>query len=345
MVSPSAAGLADGDGQQDDDAARDQLLAELQAHQDQAVVDQADHQRADDRADDGAGATKQAGAAQHRRRDHRQLVTLAEREPPGVQPARVQHSRQPRRHAGDHQHAQLDRARVDAGVVGRDRVAAGRQHAPPKRGPPQHEVADDGGQQHPDQQDRHRPEVAAAEPERVAATEDRDRRRVADPPRGAAGDAQHRQRGEERWDADPGGQQTVTQPDDKPGEKPDHDAERPAAKVDRHGGGDGREPRDGADRQVDLARRKHERDRDRHDRDHRRLAHDVEQVVGVEEAAVAECHREDQKDRDETQIDDVLAPGGGDHSLQGASWRHGGGLRGAHAARPCVREVNGDGWR
>ena len=67
-------------------------------------------------------------------------------------------------------------------------------------------------------------------------------------------------------------------------------------------------PGDRADREVDLAGAEHEGHRHRHDRDHRGLADDVEQVVGVEEALVAERRGEDEEDHHEADIDDVLAP-------------------------------------
>src|ERR671939_750614 len=62
MVAPRSllARLADRDRDDDDGAAGDELLAELEPHQDEAVVDQADHQRADDRSHDGAHPAEQA---------------------------------------------------------------------------------------------------------------------------------------------------------------------------------------------------------------------------------------------------------------------------------------------
>src|SRR3954453_6151503 len=103
--------LADRDRDDDDGAAGDELLAELEPHQDEAVVDQADHQRPDDRAHDGAHAPDQAGAAEHGGRAHRELVTLGEAEAAGLQASGVEHPGDGRGHGRDHEHAQLDPAR------------------------------------------------------------------------------------------------------------------------------------------------------------------------------------------------------------------------------------------
>ena len=48
-------GLAERDRDDDDRAAGDELLAEFQAHQHEAVVDEPDHERAHDGADHRAG--------------------------------------------------------------------------------------------------------------------------------------------------------------------------------------------------------------------------------------------------------------------------------------------------
>src|SRR5208283_947091 len=74
----SLARLADRDGDDDDDSSGDELLAVFETHQQQSVVDDADHQRTDDRADHGAGAAEEARAAEHRGRDDGEFVALAE---------------------------------------------------------------------------------------------------------------------------------------------------------------------------------------------------------------------------------------------------------------------------
>ena len=52
----------DGDRQDYDHAARDQLLAKFESHQDEAIVNQPDHERAHDGSDDRTEASEQARA-------------------------------------------------------------------------------------------------------------------------------------------------------------------------------------------------------------------------------------------------------------------------------------------
>src|SRR3954449_10348558 len=165
MVAPRSllARLADRDRDDDDGAAGDELLAELEPHQDEAVVDQADHQRADDRAHDGAHAAEQAGAAEHGRRDDRELVALAELDAAGLEAAGVEHPRDGRGHGRDQEDAQLDPARVDAAVTRRRLAAAGRQHPAAEAGAAEDEVPDHAEQERPGQERGHRPDLAAAE--------------------------------------------------------------------------------------------------------------------------------------------------------------------------------------
>src|SRR3954468_5025874 len=62
------------DGEDDDDAADDLLLAELEAHEDEPVVDQPDHQRPEERADDRRPASEQARTHAWAGRNDPQLV-------------------------------------------------------------------------------------------------------------------------------------------------------------------------------------------------------------------------------------------------------------------------------
>lgn len=48
VIVMSAPLLAQGDSQDDDGSTSDQLLAEFEAHQDEAIVNETDHQRTDD---------------------------------------------------------------------------------------------------------------------------------------------------------------------------------------------------------------------------------------------------------------------------------------------------------
>src|SRR5919202_6363507 len=68
-------------GQDDDRSADDLLLADVEAGQDEAVVDQADQQGAEQRAHDRPGTAEQAGPAEDHGGDGRQLVARAPLEP------------------------------------------------------------------------------------------------------------------------------------------------------------------------------------------------------------------------------------------------------------------------
>jgi hypothetical protein len=85
----SAPLLAERDGKDDDAATSDELLAEFESHEDQSVVDEADHQGANDGADHGCPAAKEAGATEHRCCDDRKFVALAELEAAGLQAPRI----------------------------------------------------------------------------------------------------------------------------------------------------------------------------------------------------------------------------------------------------------------
>src|SRR5689334_18564483 len=121
------------DGEDDDHAAHDLLLAELEAEDQQAVVDQADHEGADQGADHGAAAAEQARATEDHRRDDRQLVPLAPLEATRLQAPRVEHPRQGGDHAGDEQHRELDPPRGYAAEARGLLVAAGGEHVAPIR--------------------------------------------------------------------------------------------------------------------------------------------------------------------------------------------------------------------
>ena len=81
----------EGDGQNDDRPTYDFLLAQLQSHRGQSVVDKADQQCAKHRPYDRAITPEQARAAQYHGRYHRQLVALAPREASGLESSGVEH--------------------------------------------------------------------------------------------------------------------------------------------------------------------------------------------------------------------------------------------------------------
>src|SRR6478735_462220 len=69
--------LVDKDGNDDDDADGDELPERLDIDEDQPVLDDRDHQRTGDRAENGAGAAEQAGAADDHGRDTVEQQRLA----------------------------------------------------------------------------------------------------------------------------------------------------------------------------------------------------------------------------------------------------------------------------
>src|SRR5690242_20466761 len=69
--------LVDHHRDDDDDADRDELPERLDIDEHQAELDHRDDQRADHRADDGAGAAEQAGAADHHGGDRIEQQRLA----------------------------------------------------------------------------------------------------------------------------------------------------------------------------------------------------------------------------------------------------------------------------
>ena len=188
----------------------------------------------------------------------------------------------------DDQHAELDRLGVDAGIARRRLAAAGRQHPAAEAGAAQHDMAD---------RRRGPPSRAAGRGSARGC-----RRRTA---RNSPGDRIGTAAVSEIHIATPLAMpiiasvvrndgmptrvvsQPLNMPTARPVARPASDPGEGPGDGDRHGDRDGGKPRDGADRQVDLARREHEGHGDRHHRDHRRLADDVEQVVGVEEPLVA----------------------------------------------------------
>src|SRR3984957_20781917 len=220
----SFARRAQRDRQNDDDAPSDQLFAVFQPHQQQAIMDEPDHQRADDRTDNGAGAAEQAGAAKNRRGDHGKLVPFAKLEAPRMKASGVEHSGKTRRHARNHKYTHLNRGGVDAAITRRRLASAGREHAPPERGFAKNDMAGDGDDDHPDEQDGKMKEVFAAENRDIIVVEDRHRLRLRRPHCDAARNAHHRQSRKERRDPDTRGQGSVDDADHKTGRQASQDA-------------------------------------------------------------------------------------------------------------------------
>ena len=205
-------------------------------------------------------------------------------------------------------HAHLDGGGVDAAVARGGLTAASRQHAAAKRGLAQDNMPDDADDDHPDQQHRNMEEVRAAEDRDIIVVEDRHRLGLRQPHRHAPRDTHHRQRGQEGWDADARRQGSIDEADHKARPKAGENPGGQPPRVHRHRGRHRGEARDHADREVYLAGREHERHRHGHDCDHRGLAADVQKIVRIEKSFLVQRRGEDQEDRDETDVDDVLTP-------------------------------------
>ena len=117
----------------------------------------------DDGTDHGSLAAEQAGAAEHGRGDHRKLVALAELESARVQATRIEHPR----HAAATLETISTRSLMEACrrrvIARRGLVAAGRQDSAAEGRARSSAMADNAEDHGPDQQARHRPDIAAAE--------------------------------------------------------------------------------------------------------------------------------------------------------------------------------------
>src|SRR3954470_17621945 len=151
------------DGEDDYDNTDDLLLDELKDHEDEPVVDQPDHQRPEENADDRRPAAEQARPAKDHGRDDRQLVALAPLEAPGLQAPGVEHAGDRRDSRRDHHHGELDAAGRHAAEARRLLVAARREHPAAVRGAAQEQVPDRDRHRGPDHERWDRAEVAGPE--------------------------------------------------------------------------------------------------------------------------------------------------------------------------------------
>ena len=148
--------------------------------EDQAVLQDADQDGADDRAEDGADAAEQAGAADDDRGDHDQFVTLAGDRLRRVQPRGEDEAGQ----AGHETHQHVDRHGDAAHVQTRQargfRVAADAVHVATIAGVAQDDMGHDGQDQEEDDRDgdladQRQGEQVALAPPAVAGFEAGDR--------------------------------------------------------------------------------------------------------------------------------------------------------------------------
>src|SRR5260370_31009816 len=113
-------------------SAGDQLLAEIEAHQDQTIVNQTDHERAHDGPDDRTETSKQACAPEHSRGDDREFITFTKLETTGSQTSGVEHPGKRCGETRDDQHLHFDITRLDSGKSCRSLASASLQHLSPE---------------------------------------------------------------------------------------------------------------------------------------------------------------------------------------------------------------------
>ena len=137
------------DRQHDDDADDDRLQERVDVQQVHPVADHADHQRADQRVDDGAAAAEEAGAADDHRGDRVELGQVARGRRAGVEPARGDDRGDAGQQAAQHVDRDQHRPHRDAGASGGLGIATGRvdpstpHHAGQNTGDEQRDAGDE----------------------------------------------------------------------------------------------------------------------------------------------------------------------------------------------------------
>ena len=111
---PSSAARTEHDRGDNDDALHHDLLRRAEADQDQRIVERADQQRGDNRAEDGSLATFERRAADDGGGNDRQQVTGAEREVGGTPLAAIEHTGKSASSTARREHSDLDAPRADA---------------------------------------------------------------------------------------------------------------------------------------------------------------------------------------------------------------------------------------
>ena len=135
------------DGEADDQPLDDELVERGDAEQAHAVVQNPYDQRADDRAADGAGAAREAGAADHHGGDGVKLEHVAEVGGSAVQSGGQQNARQRREQRNHHIDDDFRRVDVDARQACGLFVAAERVEPPAEAGMAENENRKSGSRQ------------------------------------------------------------------------------------------------------------------------------------------------------------------------------------------------------
>src|SRR6202453_524720 len=135
----------DVDDQRDeqDQAADEDLEEAVNLDVVEAVVEDAEHEQADDRIADAAAPAEQAGAADHHggdgvEQEGVELVLLG-----AAEIGDADHAGEARAHGGDHHHRADDEADIDAGIFRRLTIAADHVHVAAKARVGQHEMRDE----------------------------------------------------------------------------------------------------------------------------------------------------------------------------------------------------------
>ena len=277
-------------GDEDDSGKHDRLKVEVDPDEDHARSDHLHQHRADDRAEGGADATEEAGAAEDGSRDHVELLADTEGLIEPAYERDQQHAAKGGTDPRDVVHREQDASRVDARLPCGLDVVADRIELTAEGGSGKDDVGGSNSQREDDDRDRNAEDRSRAEGEKGG--------RIVDPERlGDGGDEavagdHRRQRHQKRRDGKIDDAEGVDRSERRPGRQADDEArehaERPLQAGDPEQVADGhrRHVHDGPDRKVDPGGEQHEGHADREDPDERPLLDDVEDVLTAASTAI-----------------------------------------------------------
>src|SRR6202020_1054476 len=195
----------DVDDQRDeqDQAADEDLEEAVDLDVVEAVVEDAEHEQADDRIADAAAPAEQAGAADHHGGDGVEQESVEFVLLGAAEIGDADHAGEARAHGGDHHHRADDEADIDAGIFRRLAIAADHVNVAAEARIGQHEMGDE-------QEDRRDDDDPWQAEKRLGSERQNERRYGVGylPPRqnhrNAGADLHHGERHDEGWDADAG---------------------------------------------------------------------------------------------------------------------------------------------
>ena len=275
----------------------------LQADEDQPRVEDADRRDADGNTERPAGSAGKGDAAQDGGGEHVELEADADRRRDAAEPPGDQHRDEADQQAVDRVEADDGPADRNAAEFGRARVAADRVDAQPRHRAGQDERADDEDADGDDHG------VLDAEDLAPAQFEQRFRETVdggaADDEGEAAVEREHRQRHDERRDAELAHQNAVHQTEQETEPEPDADGKqrRPGSRTATFATMMPMSATMLPMRQIDIAGDQKRRGAEHGDQDRRRVDADDDEILEPEERRVEEREEDDQRHRDERQAE------------------------------------------